>query len=250
MDDSTPIPDWRKYERFIAALQLEAVSDDVTVIPNARLHGCISGVRRQVDVLIDARLGDDVSRRVIVEARRTRRKIDVTDVEAFKGAMEDCRASHGILVCASGHTAAAYRRAQDFITLSIVRLDELDGLDLFSWQPCLGQCSEPGSRRRREGWVLYEQPFGVSIRGGPLSIISTAKCDECHDFHIWCWDCGQRFALRGDESEGKCSCERFFLTSIEDDGVDEQGHQLNGVYLLMVPLDPPTAIVMDRRPLH
>lgn len=248
MNDS--VPDWRIYERFVAALQSEAVSDDMTVIPNARLQGCISGIRRQLDVLIDARLGDDVSRRIIVEARRTRRKMDVRDVEAFKGVMEDCRASRGILICASGHTAAAYRRAQDFITLSIVGLDELDGLDLFSWQPCLGQCAEPGSRRRREGWVLYEQPFGLSIGGGPLSIISTAKCDECHDFHVWCWDCGQRFALRGDESEGKCSCERFFLTSIEADGVDEQGHELNGVYLLMVPLNPPAAIVMDRRPLH
>lgn len=250
MDDSTPIPDWRRYERFVAALQLEAVSDDVTVIPNARLQGCISGVRRQLDVLIDARLGDDVSRRIIVKARRTRRKLDVSDVEAFKGVMEDCRANRGILVSASGHTAAAYRRAQDFITLSIVALDDVDGLNLFSWEPCLGLCASPGNGRRRKGWVLYEQPIGLSIRGGPSSIVSTAKCDECHDFHIWCWDCGEKFALRGDEAEAKCSCDRFWLTSIEGDGLDDQIHPLEGVYLLMVPLDPPAAIVMDRRPLH
>ena len=45
--------DWRLYERFVAGLMADSASDDLTVIPNAKLIGCISGVERQIDVLVD-----------------------------------------------------------------------------------------------------------------------------------------------------------------------------------------------------
>jgi hypothetical protein len=40
MDDT---PQWRVYERVVAAFELDAVSMDVSVIPNASLIGGISG---------------------------------------------------------------------------------------------------------------------------------------------------------------------------------------------------------------
>jgi hypothetical protein len=47
--------DWKIYERFVAHLMAEHASDEITVIPNAKIFGAISGVQRQIDVLIDAK---------------------------------------------------------------------------------------------------------------------------------------------------------------------------------------------------
>jgi hypothetical protein len=88
--------------------------------------GAITGIKRQVDVLIDARVAEDVLRRVIVDAKFRRRKIDVTDVEAFEGMMKDCRAQRGLLVCSNGFTEAALRRAQEAARLFHARFTSLD----------------------------------------------------------------------------------------------------------------------------
>src|SRR4051812_30158344 len=90
---------WRMYERFVAALESSKAQGAITVIPNAELIGTISRTKRQIDVLIDNRIEEDTTRRVIIDAKFRRRKIDVRDVELFEGTIKDCRAHHGILVC-------------------------------------------------------------------------------------------------------------------------------------------------------
>ena len=45
--------DWRLYERFIATLRSKESSREKTILSNAKLIGCISGVERQIDLLID-----------------------------------------------------------------------------------------------------------------------------------------------------------------------------------------------------
>jgi hypothetical protein len=40
--------------------------------------------------------------------------------------MEDCSASTGILVCPKGYTKAAKKRAQNYIRLKVVSLDEVE----------------------------------------------------------------------------------------------------------------------------
>ena len=57
--------------------------------PNTELTGTISEIRRQVDLLIDVRLEEEVRRRVIVDAKCWCREINVADVEAFKSMMRD-----------------------------------------------------------------------------------------------------------------------------------------------------------------
>ena len=91
-------PGWEVYERMIARLIADQLSIGLCVTPNARVEGRISGRQRQVDVLIDARHDTDNSRRIIVDAKSKKRKIDVKDVEAFRGMMEDVDATHGFLV--------------------------------------------------------------------------------------------------------------------------------------------------------
>ena len=127
--------DWQIYERFVAHLMMRDASTDLCVTPNACLQGKISGRARQLDVLIDTRHTRDTSRRIIVDAKRRRRKIDVTHVEAFLGLMEDVDATHGYLVCPSGYTDAALKRAQLTVSICLISLDRLEGFDPSSWPP-------------------------------------------------------------------------------------------------------------------
>ncbi|GMU09650.1 hypothetical protein ASNO1_59040 [Corallococcus caeni] len=235
----------------MALLESEKGSDMLTVVPNAHLVGAITGIKRQVDVLIDARVAEDVSRRVIVDAKFRRRKIDVTDVEAFEGMMKDCRAQRGLLICSNGFTEAALRRAQEAITIRLLPAESVEHLDLSSWEPCLGTCAVK-ARGKSGGWVLYDQPLGFFTRDSPLSIQVVGKCDGCSDFHVWCWDCGTHLALCGEEAKAQCSCARFWLTSRESEGRDERGNQLESIALTRVNVGPPGIgyNTVDRRPLN
>jgi hypothetical protein len=239
--------EWRKYERFVAMLQSGEATDDLTVVPNAKLIGCISGIGRQIDVLVDARWEENITRRVIVDAKRYRRKVDVKTVESFEGMMKDCRAQHGIIVCPNGYTPAALRRAQDAITIKLVPLKDLDNFDLNAWDPCTGKCQAELNADRR-GLVLYDSPFGLTIADSPLSIVANGKCDVCNNFHVWCWVCGAKFAL-GDEDEYKCSCNWFWLTAIEEEVDSPTGESIEAVHLFMILLDG-AVIPVDRRKLR
>lgn len=249
MEKSQTPPDWRLYERFVASLESEKATNEITVIPNAKLIGCISHVERQVDVLIDARLQEDTTRRIIVDAKLWRRKINVKDVESFEGMMRDCRANKGILVCPNGYSPAALRRSQDYITIRLVTLAELESIDPSRWDHCVGQCQKYFATKN-PGWVLYDQTIAIQTPFNLISIVSIGKCDECHDFNIWCWDCGEKFALVGNEAEYKCECDRFWLTSVEDEGIDHMNNELSAVVLIVVLLHPQRWKVLDRRPLN
>jgi hypothetical protein len=240
--------DWRQYERFVAGLMASFASDNFTVIPNTRLRGCISRVERQIDVLIDAKWDDDTHRRVIVDAKRYKNKIDVKDIETFEGMMKDCSSQYGVIVCPQGYTEAAKRRAQDAITIKLVPLSELENFNLDSWEPCLGKCARPKRRKSEHGLVLYDSPYGLTVGESPLSIMAVGKCDFCNEFHVWCWDCGQKFALTN-EDEFHCHCsDRFWLTAIEDEG-QQADETLTAIHLFLV-LTAGAVIPVDRRRLQ
>lgn len=42
-------------------------------------------MRRQIDVLVDARVSEDNTRRVIIDAKYRARRVDVREVETFEG---------------------------------------------------------------------------------------------------------------------------------------------------------------------
>src|SRR5690606_8231798 len=122
-------PDWRVYERNVVCFEVESASMEASVLVNASLVGRISGVKRQIDVLVDARWAEGVERRIVFDAKLRKRKIDVKDVEAFEGLMRDVRASRGVLVCSGGYTKAARARADRNIDLRIMEADEAAELD-------------------------------------------------------------------------------------------------------------------------
>jgi hypothetical protein len=233
---------WKTYERLVAGWCSEWYSStDISVTPNAKIIGKISGVYRQVDVLIDTRFESCTNRRIIVDAKRTHRKIDIKDIEEFEGMMRDCSATHGILVCINGYTDGAKRRSQDLITLTIKTADELSEFNPTNWDTC---SSDTCSQSADYGLTLWSYTTCTTDQSGLMSIYSISKCDKCRQFSVWCWGCGQIFSMTN-EDEFKCRCESssFWLTAIEED--EDQVNQ--SVYLFLI--FPGVIYVVDRKAL-
>ena len=197
--------DWHIYERVAACFEIEAASMDVSVTPNASLLGSISGVRRQIDILVDARWEEGTERRIIFDAKRRKRKIDVKGVEAFEGMMRDVRASRGVIVCSNGWTKAARARADENIDIKLMSAEEAEVLDHAAIDPC-PNCQT--LKRKSKGVVFWDGQFPLPLEG--WAIVFTGKCDTCRSFSFWCWDCGEKRVLPDNETY-ECGCERTWF---------------------------------------
>lgn len=235
---------WHVYERIVAAAEVESGGISISITPNARLLGRLSGKWRQVDVLLDARWGDDLSRRTIVDAKLRNRPIDIKEVESFEGMMKDCSALRGIIVCNSGHTDGALKRAQEAITIKILDLEEVDEYIWAAFDPCMGKCGHNSGCNH--GLVLWDgqQPLPL---GPGWAIVFTGKCDICHEFNVWCWDCGEKFTLSS-EDEYKCGCELIWVSELDKETGGSERDQLNAVNLLVV--SDEESYALDRRALR
>jgi hypothetical protein len=248
-----PRPDWELYERMIARLVADQSATDLCVSPNARIIGSISKISRQIDVLIEARHDTDNSRRVVVDAKKRRRKIDVKDVEAFLGLMQDVKATHGYLVSPSGHTIAAEKRSQMAVSIRIVPIDRLENFDPSTWP----RCKSPRCRDGRVFWDGYPELF-LKLRavGAPaeqepktLSFVHyVGKCDRCGLFHVWCTTCGDILSVPEDDADDhghQCHCRLpwFRLASLEEDEEGSKSAELHAV------LGTGQVITADRRSL-
>lgn len=242
---------WERYERLIARLIADQASTALCVTPNARIVGKISGRSRQIDVVMDLRHDSDNSRRVIVDAKKRTRKIDVTHVEALRGLMEDVGATHGYLVCPVGHTKAAERRAQGHVSIRLVPLERLDQFDPSTWPQCLNADCAQG----RVFWDGYPE-FTTALQ--PLSGVAptnsraaflhyVGKCDRCGRFHVKCLTCADLFDLRevinSDERRCRCGLPWFWLASVEKDEYGKRSAELH-----VVLIGPNEVITVDRRP--
>jgi hypothetical protein len=236
MDESKNTPSWLVYERCVAAFTLEQNRDlQVTVQPNVILVGRLSGVKRQIDVLIDSRWADGEDRRIIVDAKERSRKVDVKDIESFEGMMRDCNANRGVIVCSSGYTEGALKRAQDAITITVLRLEELDEYN-WVYEPCVGKCD--GNNSSKRGMVLWGAYMGIPVDDGPMLIFQTGKCDGCHSFHVWCWECGSKFSV-GDNAMYRCECRHEWVAYFSEE---------ENAVLLTFRVDDDYGAVIDRRP--
>jgi hypothetical protein len=182
--------DWEIYERMIARLIADQASTHLCVTPNAFVTGKITGIRRQIDVLIDTRHDTDNTRRIAVDAKKRSRKIDVTDVEAFLGLMQDVSATHSYLVTSAGYTETAEKRAQQSVSMRIVPVGRLENFDPSTWPHYKGSDCRYG----RVFWDGYPElsltampTTGPDLRPRKLAFIHyVGKCDRCSLFHVWC----------------------------------------------------------------
>lgn len=249
-DEGDSPPAWLIYERCVAAFaSAEHGNLDITVQPNVLLLGAISGTQRQIDVLVDHRWDQrDTTSRIIIDAKNRVRPVDIGDVDAFDGMMKDCRAPRGIIVCTAGCTEAAVRRAQDAITIDLLSFD--DALDEFGWayEPCLGPCSNGKSHGCRGGVLWGEfQATGFDGNSGWV-MLQTGKCDGCHSFHVWCQDCGGKFAVP-DARVVTCGCDGREWASVPESEASGHVGEPSSIWLMMREYGGrPTAL--DRRPIR
>lgn len=242
---------WELYERMIARLIADQLATDLCVTPNARVVGRISGRSRQLDVLIDSRHDTDNNRRIIVDAKKRKRKIDVTDVEAFRGLMEDVGATHGYLISPSGHTKAAEKRAQMAVSMRIIPLDHIENFDPSTWPAC----NDARCRHGRVFWDGYPE-FSLALKSlddsadEATKIVSfvhyVGKCDRCGRFHVWCLTCDALLSPPADDDDDtghQCHCKApwFWLASIEQDDHGNRSAELHAV------LGTGQVITVDRR---
>ncbi|MDZ7867242.1 restriction endonuclease [Acidovorax sp.] len=205
-DNPEEPPAWKMYERLVAFVESQQDDPAPTVHPNVKLVGHLSGTERQIDTLIECRVGEDRSKRIIVDAKLHARPLDVKDVEELEGMIKDVRADRGFLVCPNGFSEAARRRVQKTISVKLLHPDELNGIILDTWNACASEeCrARTSGKGRIEGWGLYDEVFDAGISDESVSPVAVGKCDVCSRFNVWCWACGQKFALESDEAEAKC----------------------------------------------
>jgi hypothetical protein len=199
-------PGWEVYERMIARLIADEATTDFCVTPNAMVTGKISGIARQIDVLIEDRHDTDNTRRLIVDAKLRQRKIHVKDVEEFLGLVNDVGATHGYLVASSGFTKAAEKRAQTAVSIRIVPVDRLENFDPSTWP----RCKNPNCKHGRIFWDGYPE---LSLRARPLDasmgskswtvayLHYVGKCDRCGFFHVWCVTCDETLLIPHDDEQ-------------------------------------------------
>lgn len=248
------LPKWEQYERLVADILVNELSTHLCVTPNAHLRGRISGRSRQIDVLIDLRHDSDNSRRVIVDAKMRSRKVNVSDVEAFRGLMEDVAATHGYLVCPEGYTKSAELRAQSAVSIRLLPLDRLDNFDPSKWPPC----EAPTCKDGLVFWDGYPEltlkllPVSAPISSKQLLISYVhyvGKCDQCGRFHVKCMTCGEMLLPPHDNDDDgqQCRCKLpwFWLASIEEDEHGAKSAELHAVII-----GTGDVITVDRRPIQ
>jgi len=221
------------YERLVAELLVRELSPDFCITANAHVTGVISGRKRQIDVLIDFRNDTDNSRRVIVDAKRQRRKVDITHVEALRSLMEDVGATHGYLVCPHGHTDAARKRAQDAVSICLLPLEHLETFDPSRWP----KCQRPGCSKGRVFWdgfpevdMAVQAVNGAGFGNSRLLLFAhcVGKCDRCGLFHVRCLTCEEIFSVNDDgEHQCKCKLPWFWIASVEEDGKKRRSAELH-----------------------
>ena len=108
--ESTEEPDWKELEKLVAMIQ-QQLSPRATVKHNVMLDGVESETKRQIDVLVEQNVGQ-YKMRIVIDCKDYSKPIDVKAVEEFHGLVQDVKAQKGALVCPSGFTKSALRRAK------------------------------------------------------------------------------------------------------------------------------------------
>ena len=103
-------PSWKLLEHLVADIQRQ-LSPEAVVTHNASLKGVDSEASRQIDVLVEQRIGQ-YAMRIVVDCKDYAKPVDVKGVEEFHGLVRDVRAHKGALVCPNGFSEAAKTLAQ------------------------------------------------------------------------------------------------------------------------------------------
>lgn len=178
------IPEWKKLEHLVVSIQKQ-LSPDASVQHNVMLEGIESETKRQIDVLVEKNIGQ-YTIRIIIDCKDYSKPVDVKGIEEFHGLIQDVKVHKGALVCPSGFTKAALKRAKKLQ----IDLYSLVSTEKHKWQvkltaPVLCDfrssymsfgitCSEPKPfRLPQDFYNLSVQDINGNVLGTALT---TAQC--------------------------------------------------------------------------
>lgn len=125
MNERRP-PPWLEYERALLSY-LETGYSSAEVRHDVRLRGVLSGVDRQIDILVREQInGREVT--TAFEAKCFGRRVNVKHVEEAIGLFRDVGVDRGVVVTTQGYSEAAMQRANADdveIELDILNLSDL-----------------------------------------------------------------------------------------------------------------------------
>ena len=158
--------DARDYENGVGDVLAYLAGDTATVRRNLRLTGRRSGKQRQIDVLVQGRIFGMADATLIAECKRWAAPVDVKDVEAWLGMVEDVGADVGLMVTTHGLTDGARQRARQErgVRLELMSLEELK-----AWRPpgTVGVSYRvPLEREAEAERVLRKAGFRVALATG------------------------------------------------------------------------------------
>jgi hypothetical protein len=149
--------DWKKYEAYIFGT-LQRRFPGSTVTPNVRMTG-LTGRAREVDVLVEHRLGD-FDLKIAFDCKCYSRKVDVKHVESFLGMLDDIRVSKGVLLTTRGFTKTALERAHRNPRDVDLQILSPDRLSAYQHVGCAWLWKGPVAAivEAPDGWVVDNEP--------------------------------------------------------------------------------------------
>lgn len=124
--------EFREYENGVADVLCSIVGEAAEVQRNVHLASRSGIGTRQVDVAVRGRIFGFSDGLLVVDCKRWAKKIDIKDVDAFVGTLDDVGADLGMLISSAGSTPAAQARAK---SARGVKVATLSVGDLSRWRP-------------------------------------------------------------------------------------------------------------------
>lgn len=181
---------WQEYQEAVGQLY-EQMSDFGIVRKNITIPDKITGQSRQIDVWWEANIGDHKVN-FLVDAKLRKDKLDVKDVEEVLMLAKSVNAHSAIIVCNSGWTQPAEKKA-DFEGMKLKVFSIEDALEIFvedKWFMC------PNCNR---DCVVMSEP-GFREEGGLVHWWLRGDCRECDTTYLDCQDCGVQGLVTNSES--------------------------------------------------
>lgn len=146
---------WKRYEKQITDRVRQRATGPVTITPDTTLPGRLSGIDRQIDILVKGSFASLTDAIMIVDCKCFSENVDVKDVEAFLGMLEDVDVQLGMLVTTKGYSQAAERRTHRVLK-EVVPLVDIAILDEAStWW-----LMRAGSSGHYVGDYVDHEPYG------------------------------------------------------------------------------------------
>ena len=83
MTENNSEPDWKQLEHLVAGIQKQ-LAPDAVVSHNVKLPGIQSETERQIDVLVEQKVGQ-YTMRIVIDCKDYAKPVDVKGVEEFYG---------------------------------------------------------------------------------------------------------------------------------------------------------------------